>query len=68
MHWQEACKKSKRNRAMRKTKDDRIMIREINGDCIVTNYRCIDGMHLFRKALNEEVESYLDWKPIEEYV
>ena len=58
MHWQEACLKSEDKKARRETKDGRVMIVHICGDCVISSRK---GGY-FEKCLPEKWFGYLDWE------
>lgn len=59
MHWQEAVLKSKVNRAVRRTKDGRKVLRYQRGITLIE----MRGGAGLRIAMGGEMEGHLDWEP-----
>lgn len=64
MHWQEACRKSKENKAITRTNGGRVMIRNIDGSGIIEKYGYRGyNKSPFREATDWDLEGHNDWEP-----
>lgn len=60
MHWQEACRISKKNKATRKTHDGRVVERYVDS----STYIEVRNSFRVRRAFASECEGFLDWEPV----
>ena len=61
MHWQEAIRQSARHLAIRTDNSERTFIRDPSGKVVV--FQLYEPT---REARSEEIEGFLDWKPLNE--
>lgn len=59
MHWQEACLKSGRNKAVRRALDGRRVERYADGSAYIK----VRNTFKVRRASPSECEGFMDWEP-----